>query len=369
MEPICKTIAYKPGDRKNRLVLITPSYYTALALLAFPIIAGLETYYKNRYGDPGSIYVGGFWTFVYGFWLVSAFIARREVLKRSRLFLERQEQEIKETVRFSDDAFETTVAGYYSSCIPWTSLSSFRDSKNYLQFTLTGVEFLISKKHFTQEEVIQIIALLRAKSGLPNKSVQSTEDNATESIYPRPRKPFVITRKARLWIIISIVVLLAICLLPISLGIFSGLISVGSNNNNRIAECNLKKTGTQVFNADSFSITIEDCFWKTAPRRQLSFSRPYIRTTERDILVLDMVITNQLSRELRCDCEVFDPVGRQLHYNPSSELFPHRLSPSETRSFRKMTMGFSSEDQDLSLICRSAVPEDNPLDEMVIRIQ
>lgn len=61
MEPIIKSVVRKPDERRDRLIL-TVDRFAFLALLALLIIAGLEMYYQNRYGDPDTTYIGGFWT-------------------------------------------------------------------------------------------------------------------------------------------------------------------------------------------------------------------------------------------------------------------------------------------------------------------
>jgi len=64
---------------------------------------------------------------------------------------------------FSDEGFEATFDRYFSWNYSWDSLSAFRDSKNHIQLTLGGEEFIVRKEHFTQSGVTQILTMLRAR--------------------------------------------------------------------------------------------------------------------------------------------------------------------------------------------------------------
>ena len=168
MEPIRKTISRKPEALKDRLI-ITVNRYAFTALLALPIIAGLETYYQNRYGDPHTTYIGGFWTWVYGaLWLI-AYIKRSRGPKRYIALLKARGQNLEESITFSDEGFEAvfdeTLTGYYR----WISLSSFKERKRYLIFTLASTEFMLPKKYFTADELEAIKALFRHKLQTANQ--------------------------------------------------------------------------------------------------------------------------------------------------------------------------------------------------------
>jgi len=164
MEPISKSVFRKPGNRKDRLIL-TVDRSAFLAFLALPIIAGLEMYYQNRYGDPDTTYIGGFWTFVYGMGWLIAFLMRREGAKKFRAWLISQGKSIEETVRFTDSGFEASITGYFQSQYSWASLSAFTIGKRHIRLNVAGVEFMFPTKHFTPDEIHKIEALADAKRG------------------------------------------------------------------------------------------------------------------------------------------------------------------------------------------------------------
>jgi hypothetical protein len=122
MEPICKEIVRRTKDRKDGLVHTARDRRVFLSLLALPIILGLETYYKNRYGDPGTIYIGGFWTWVYGLSCLIAFLIPRARTKMFQDLLEHNNHLVKETVRLSDDSIEMSFDRYFTLSYSWDSL-------------------------------------------------------------------------------------------------------------------------------------------------------------------------------------------------------------------------------------------------------
>jgi hypothetical membrane protein len=64
MQDIVKTIAQDPRDEKQPLFAFSSRFFL-LSILAFFIIAATETYHRNRYGLPGTIYVMGYGSWVY----------------------------------------------------------------------------------------------------------------------------------------------------------------------------------------------------------------------------------------------------------------------------------------------------------------
>ena len=83
MQAITKNITRSPLDRKQRL-LMPFTLYPALAWLGLFIIAGLEIYYMNRYGDPDTVYlIGGLCTLLYGAVLITVYVKQRQ--SKSRL--------------------------------------------------------------------------------------------------------------------------------------------------------------------------------------------------------------------------------------------------------------------------------------------
>jgi len=127
MEPIRKTISRKPEALKDRLI-ITVNRYAFTALLALPIIAGLETYYQNRYGDPHTTYIGGFWTWVYGaLWLI-AYIKRSRGPKMIVALLKARRQNVEASITLSDEGFEAVFDVYFSGYYGWKSLVSFKEA-------------------------------------------------------------------------------------------------------------------------------------------------------------------------------------------------------------------------------------------------
>jgi hypothetical protein len=174
MDPICKTITRNPTDRREGLVWATrDTRWIFLSFLAFPLILGLEIYYLNRCGDSGTLYFCGFGTWVYGGTLVLLLLFRRaESIPFQNFFLDRG-WNVEETVWFTEDAFEVKIAGYASYRYSWLSLTSFRDTRHTLQFTLGGNLWLIAKKHFTQDELAQILILLRQRQFRPKGQIAS----------------------------------------------------------------------------------------------------------------------------------------------------------------------------------------------------
>jgi hypothetical protein len=184
MEQITKTISRSPDDRKSRLILAVDRY-AFLSVLALPIIAGLEMYYQNRYGDPDTTYIGGCWTLVYGISWFIAFRMRRASPKKLVALMKAQGRNVEESVTFSNEGFGASVTGYFTSQYAWASLSSFTDAKRHLRFTVAGIEFMLSKKHFTPAELEQIKQLLNQERQSLNKSVQNDEERAAPPPLPR----------------------------------------------------------------------------------------------------------------------------------------------------------------------------------------
>ena len=236
---------------------------------------------------------------------------------------------------------------------------------------------MIPKKYFTYEERNRVTALLRAKRSELTKHMPGDKDETTELTPPRTYKFPKSNRKTRLPVIIAVVgVPIAACLLLIVVGIFYGFINGRNSNDNRIAGCNLEKLETQAVSTDSFIVAIEDCFWKKQPVISRSLTPPFIQTTEHRMMVIDMDVTNRLSRDLYYGCELFDAESNQPFNNPSRELFTITLWPGEGR-FRMEFLIFPDEGQNIDLHCHSAVLENvigadsiyKRLDEVVFQIQ
>ena len=55
---------------------------------------------------------------------------------------------MEESITFSDEWFEATFDEYFTVRYRWTSITSFKEKKRYLAFTLAGIEYMLPKKHF-----------------------------------------------------------------------------------------------------------------------------------------------------------------------------------------------------------------------------
>jgi len=163
MEQIKKTIIRPYAGRKKRLIIII-NRYAFLSFLALPIIAGLETYYQNKYGDADTTYIMGFWTWVYGISWFIAFSIRRKSLNAFGAHLKNQGGNIEESVSFSDDGIDLDVKGYFTGHYAWTSLTSIKNTKRHIQFTVAGIEVMLPKDNFSPQEIDGIKMLLTEKA-------------------------------------------------------------------------------------------------------------------------------------------------------------------------------------------------------------
>lgn len=179
MDIISKTITRKPRDRRRRLIF-SVDQWPVFALIGLGIIAGLETWYRNRTGDPNTLYVAGFWTLVYGLSLLFAYLQRRKGPKKYVEWLRRGGMEARETVRFSEEGFEAAIDDYFAISCPWTSLTSFKVGRRWIRLTLAGIEFLLPAKRFTDDERAAIRALLERKKESPD----APADPAPEQVPP-----------------------------------------------------------------------------------------------------------------------------------------------------------------------------------------
>ncbi len=132
------------------------------------IIAGLETWYRNRTGDPDTLYVAGFWTLVYGLSLLFVFLQRRKGPKKYIEWLRRRGLDARETVCFSEEGFEAAIDHYFTISCAWTSLTSFKIGRRWRRLTLAGIEFMLPAKQFTEEEIETLRALLERKKESPD---------------------------------------------------------------------------------------------------------------------------------------------------------------------------------------------------------
>ena len=155
-------------EKKKGLVSAV-NRYAFLSLLAVPIIAGLETYYQNKCYDADTTYILGFWSWVYGISWVIAFSIRRKSLNKFIGYLKATGEDLEESLSFSDDGIEIELKGYFTNHYSWSSLSSVKDTKRHIQFTVAGVEFMCPKNMFSTEEITDIKQLLIEKANQPSQ--------------------------------------------------------------------------------------------------------------------------------------------------------------------------------------------------------
>jgi hypothetical protein len=169
MQAINKTITRSPLDRKQRL-LIPYRLYPALAWFALFLIAGLEIYYLNRYGDPDTYYlIGGGCTLVYGILIIMVFYKHRQNVSRLVALSRKHGGMIKEGLIIDDEGIKNFVVGYFSQRLSWSALSKYRNRKRHIEMNIAGIEFLLPKHNFSDAEIECINELLRSKLVDPHK--------------------------------------------------------------------------------------------------------------------------------------------------------------------------------------------------------
>ncbi len=161
MNTIKKTIQRKYTDKNNTLFFLTDRNLMYIIIALF-IIFGLETYYKNRFLND-SIYVGGFWTLVYGAWLFLAMLNRRQTFKRLENIHKQHDSNLTESIAFDEDAFKIEVGGVYSNQYDWNLLIGIGETRKHITVKLGNLEIVVVKKHFSVDEITNIQELLRSK--------------------------------------------------------------------------------------------------------------------------------------------------------------------------------------------------------------
>jgi len=169
MQKINKTITRSPLDRKQRL-LMPYSLYPILAWFALFVIAGLEIYYQNRYGDPDTVYlIGGLCTVMYGTMIGLVYYKHRQNISRLVDFSRKHGGSIEEGLTLDDEGIEHFVVGYFSQRLSWSSLSKYRNRKRHIEMNIAAIHFLLPKQNFSDVELKAIDELLRLKLVDPNK--------------------------------------------------------------------------------------------------------------------------------------------------------------------------------------------------------
>ena len=184
MQAIETTIKRSPLDKKRRL-LIPYTIYPVLAWLALFIIAGLEIYYLNRYGDSDTIYpIGGFCTLFYGVSMILTYCKRRQNILRLIAFSRKQGGMIEEGIVMDDDGIKNFVVGYFSQRLAWTALSNYRNRKRHIDINIAGIGFLIPKHNFSVDELNSINDLLKLKLSDPHKRFFDSNPSALPPPFP-----------------------------------------------------------------------------------------------------------------------------------------------------------------------------------------
>ena len=185
MQAITKIITRSPRDKKQRLLMPFTSY-PSLAWLALFVIAGLEIYYLNRYGDPDTVYlVGGICTLLYGPILITVYIKQRQSKSRLVAFSRQSGGMIEEGFVLDDEGIESYISGYFSQRLSWSALSKYRNRKRHIVMTVSGNHFLLPKRHFSDHELKGIDELLRLKSVDPNKRFFENDRTSSPPSFPQ----------------------------------------------------------------------------------------------------------------------------------------------------------------------------------------
>lgn len=162
MNTIQKTITYKYKDRKESLFFISDRR-EQFTILAFLIIFGLETYYKNILAQNGGIYIGGLWTYTYGGVVLIMSLIRNQNKKKIENIHKQHNNNVTESVHFTDEFLAVEIAEYFYTKCYWETLTGFNETKNHLRIFLGGGEFFVAKKHFSPNELNQIRGFLQSK--------------------------------------------------------------------------------------------------------------------------------------------------------------------------------------------------------------
>ena len=185
MQAITKNITRSPLDRKQRL-LMPFTLYPALAWLGLFIIAGLEIYYMNRYGDPDTVYlIGGLCTLLYGAILITVYVKQRQSKSRLVAFSRQRGGMIEEGFVLDDEGIENYISGYFSQRLSWSALSKYRNRKRHIVMIVAGIHFLLLKRHFSDDELKGIDELLRLKLVDPNKRYFENDGTRLPPSFPQ----------------------------------------------------------------------------------------------------------------------------------------------------------------------------------------
>jgi len=188
MQPILKTIKRSPLDKKRRL-FIPYTVYPVFAWLALFIIAGLEIYYLNRYGDTGTLYpIGGFCTLFYGTLMILTFFKRRQNISRLVIFSRNQGGMIEEGLLLDDEGIKNFVNGYFSQRLAWTALSGYRNRKRHIEINIAGIGFFLPKHNFSLDELNCIYDLIASKLSDPHKRFFDSERSISPPPFPKSRE-------------------------------------------------------------------------------------------------------------------------------------------------------------------------------------
>lgn len=185
MQAIETTITRLPLD-KNRRLLIPYSIYPVLAWVAVVIIAGLEIYYLNRYGDPDTIYpIGGLCTLFYGVIMILTYYKRRQNISRLITFSRKQGGMIEEGLLLDDEGIKHFVVGYFSQRLAWTALANYSNRKRYIEINIAGIGFLLPRHNFSPNELDSINKLLKSKLSDPHMRFFDYEPSISPPPFPQ----------------------------------------------------------------------------------------------------------------------------------------------------------------------------------------
>jgi len=167
MNLIQKSIIRKYKDKKDALFFASDKTFN-LALLAFFIILGLEIYYQNRYLND-AIYLCGLGSGIYGALLLMAIRYRNQAKRKFESIYSNHNNNITESISFTEDFLEIQVNKSYSNKYYWDTLMRFNETKKHIIVYLGNLEFFVTKKYFSNSEIKEIKDLLQTKTNPQSK--------------------------------------------------------------------------------------------------------------------------------------------------------------------------------------------------------
>ena len=157
-----KSIIRDVKDGKSSLIR-SPDIFLNLSIFSFLVIFGIETYYRNVMGEPGTIYLTGFWTWVIGGLLVFFIYQRRRSVGRFRDFFKNSEGKIREILEISEAGLRHEIEGYAATDLSWTSLTTFKKTKSHIEVIIGGISLHIPRSILDEAETEALVTLLERK--------------------------------------------------------------------------------------------------------------------------------------------------------------------------------------------------------------